>query len=51
MVNEYNSLFKELKNLINNNSKMEEKYVQRVEDFYEFNDRNNCERVYDAITN
>lgn len=51
VVNEYNSLFKELKNLINNNSKMEEKYVQRVEDFYEFNDRNNCERVYDAITN
>ena len=24
-------------------------YIKRVDDFFEFNDKNNCKRVYDAI--
>ncbi len=31
---------------INNDCKMKEKYVGRVKNFYKFNDKNNCERVY-----
>lgn len=32
-----------------NQCRMEEKYIKRVEAFYGHNDRNNCERVYEAI--
>lgn len=51
VVNEFDTLLNELKHLIDNESKMDEQYVTRVENFYEFNDHNNCERVYRAITN
>ena len=27
----------------------EAKYVERVEDFYQFDDHNNCERIYNEI--
>ena len=29
-----------------NGCKLKEKYRQRIDNFYVFNDRNNCERVY-----
>lgn len=32
-----------------NNCQMKEKYIKRVEDFYEFDDHNNCERIYKEI--
>lgn len=32
-----------------NGCKMKPKYIARVEDFYEFDDHNNCERIYKEI--
>ena len=32
-----------------NGCKMKPKYVERVEDFYQFDDHNNCERIYNEI--
>jgi glycosyltransferase involved in cell wall biosynthesis len=32
-----------------NACEMKEEYKQRVDDFFAFNDKNNCKRVYDAI--
>ena len=32
-----------------NGCKLKEKYRQRIDNFYVFNDRNNCERVYQKI--
>lgn len=32
-----------------NGCKMKPEYVARVEDFYEFDDHNNCERIYKEI--
>lgn len=32
-----------------NGCKMKQKYIDRVEDFYEFDDHNNCERIYKEI--
>lgn len=32
-----------------NNCQMKEKYLKRVEDFYKFDDHNNCERIYKEI--
>ena len=35
-----------------NNCQMKPKYIERVEDFYQFNDdHNNCERIYQEIMN
>ena len=35
----------------NNNFRMEEKYLQRVDDFFERRDSNNCERIVEEILN
>ena len=34
---------------INNNCEMEEKYQERVDDFFKYNDKNNCKRVYEWL--
>lgn len=34
---------------IENGCKMEEKYIRRVDEFFAFTDRNNCQRVYSGI--
>ena len=34
---------------IENGCKMKEQYIERVNDFFEFDDKNNCKRVYEAI--
>lgn len=36
-------------NLIENDCEMEEKYKQRVDKFYKYNDYDNCKRVYEEI--
>ena len=48
--NEYDALKKEVKTMIKNGCIMEEKYKERVDNFYAFTDRDNCKRVYDEIT-
>lgn len=42
-------LIKLIKKHINNNCEMDEKYIKRVDDFYEFTDDNNCKRAYNFI--
>lgn len=37
--------------LLKNNTEMEPQYEERVDTFFAFRDHNNCERVYNAITN
>ena len=34
---------------LNNDCKIKDKYLERSNTFYKFNDKNNCRRVYDAI--
>ena len=34
-----------------NNCKMLPEYVDRVNDFYNFDDHNNCKRIYDEVIN
>ena len=39
----------ELLKTIENDCKVDEIYRARVEDFFKFNDKNNCERVIKAV--
>ena len=32
-----------------NGCKLKEKYRERIDEFFAFNDRNNCKRIYEAI--
>lgn len=45
----YDDTVNEIIKMIENDCKMEEKYLQRVENFYQYHDRNNCKRVYEEI--
>lgn len=54
----FGEIVKTHENLINliieyveSNCKMKDKYKKRVENFFEFNDKNNCRRVYNFILN
>lgn len=38
-------------NYVNLDCEMKDKYKKRVDDFFEFRDKNNCKRVYDFILN
>lgn len=40
-----------IKQYIANDCQMQEKYQQRVDEFYEYHDKNNCKRVYEFILN
>lgn len=42
-------LIKEIENAVNTNFQMQEKYYQRMREFYQIYDKNNCERVYQEI--
>ena len=44
-------LIETIEEYIANNCKMKEKYKRRADNFYKYNDKNNCRRVYDAILN
>ncbi|MFL8712011.1 CDP-glycerol glycerophosphotransferase family protein [Clostridioides sp. GD02377] len=47
--------YKELVNLIveyiENDCKIKDKYIERINKFYKYNDIENCKRIYDNITN
>lgn len=40
-----------MEKILDNGAQMEKKYESRVNDFFAFNDHNNCERIYNAIIN
>lgn len=40
---------RELYKIINNDFKMEEKYIRRVNDFFKYNDTDNCKRNFEEI--
>ena len=42
---------KECLNIINSDFVMEEEFKRRVEEFFEFHDNNNCERIFNEIVN
>jgi len=44
-----NKCVEEIIKIIENDCQMEDKYLERVNSFYAFNDRKNCERVYNSI--
>lgn len=35
--------------MVNNDCKIEKKYVDRIDNFYTYNDHENCKRVYQEI--
>ena len=51
VVSQEEDLVDEIQRILLNDCKMDETYKKRVDDFFEFNDRNNCKRVYDFILN
>ncbi len=46
---DYEETVNRIINYIDNNCTMEDKYKERVNNFFEYNDKKNCERVYEAI--
>ena len=44
-------LVETIEDYLENNCQMKEEYKNRVNNFYKYNDKNNCERVYNAILN
>lgn len=47
--NDEENLIKNIENIINNDYKIESKYLNRIKKFYKFDDANNCERIYNEI--
>ena len=50
VLNTKKEVIDEIEKSINNNCKLENKYKNRIEEFYCYNDTNNCKRLYDIIT-
>ncbi len=46
---DYESSVEEIVKQIENGCEIEEKYKDRINEFYEFHDKNNCKRVYEEI--
>ena len=46
---DYESTVETIINFINNNCNLEKEYVDRINSFYQYEDKNNCERVYKEI--
>ena len=46
---DYENSVKEIIKCIQNDCKIEEKYIQRINKFYIFHDKDNCKRVYEEI--
>ena len=46
---DYESSVSEIINCIQNDCKIEDKYLKRIDRFYTFHDKNNCKRVYEEI--
>ena len=49
VIEDKEQLFNKIDYYLNNDFKMEDKYVERVNEFFKFTDKNNCERVYNWI--
>ncbi len=49
VTNNLGDLKSEIKKIIDNNGEMDAEYVKRVDDFFKYHDRNNCQRVLDAV--
>jgi len=47
----YEDTINKIIGFIENDCKIDDMYLERINKFYKFNDRNNCKRVYDAILN
>lgn len=45
----YESSIKEIIKYIENDCKIEKKYIDRINKFFKYTDRKNCERIYDEI--
>lgn len=51
IINTQDSLTEILRKYLENNCKMKPEYEKRVDNFYKYNDKNNCKRVYEYILN
>jgi CDP-glycerol glycerophosphotransferase (TagB/SpsB family) len=51
VIKEEEDLINKIKEYIVNDCKIEEEYRDRVINFFKFNDKNNCKRVYNWILN
>ena len=49
VVKEEDKLVDLIEDYLNNNCEMKKVYLERANNFYRYNDKNNCKRVYDAI--
>lgn len=49
VTSDYEETVNTIINYIENDCKMEDKYLKRVADFYKYDDKNNCKRVYEEI--
>lgn len=47
IVNNQDDLIDLIEDYLDNGCKMKDEYIKRVENFFAFNDKNNCKRVYD----
>ena len=48
---DYESTVKKLIEFIENDCVINEKYLEKIEHFFEYNDKNNCKRVFEEIIN
>lgn len=49
VIDEKGNMFDKIKYYLENDCIMEDKFIERVENFFRFNDKNNCKRVYEWI--
>lgn len=49
VTNNLGDLKTEIKKIIDNGGQMSDVYIKRVDEFFKYNDNNNCQRVLDAI--
>lgn len=49
VTNSYKTTIDTIIKYIENDCKLEDKYLRRINKFYKYNDKNNCKRVYEAI--
>lgn len=49
VVDNHEELIDLIMEYIENECEMKNQYIKRVDDFFEFSDKNNCKRVYEAI--
>lgn len=51
VITEENEMLNWIESRLQDNAKMEEKFIQRVDNFFAYTDQNNCERTYNTIVN